>query len=85
MTFDHAEIGHEQGDGLGDHRATAIRMNRQLLGSNALLGARVGDQLLRKCTRLAVGDQLTDDVAAEDVEHHIQIINRSTSWVLKVE
>ena len=49
-------------------------MNRQLVPRDLLLGAGFGDEQFGQGARLAVGDQPTDDVAAEDVEHDVQVV-----------
>jgi hypothetical protein len=68
-----AEIGEEQRDGLGGHRRVAVGVDRELRGEDPLPLARGADQLLGERGGLLRGNHPADDVAAEDVEDHVQV------------
>ena len=72
--FDDAEVSEQQGQGLRCHRRTAIGVQRELTGRNALLLARVFDKLPSLGGCLAIGDHPAGDVTAEDVENDVQVI-----------
>src|SRR3989337_306334 len=48
-------------------------MNRELALLNILLCAGFTDNLLRQCSRFSQCDHPADDIAAEDVQNHIQV------------
>ena len=68
-----AQVGEEQGDRLGGHRSAAIGMDGELVRHDVLLAAGLTNQPLGQLGALAFGDHPADDVAAEDVEDHIEI------------
>ena len=69
-----AEVGEQQRDRLGGHRGAAVGVDGQLPAADALLRAGLGDQLLGQVGGLAGGDHPADDVAAVDVEDHVQVV-----------
>ena len=73
MGFRHAEIGQQQRDRLAAHRAAAVPVDRELAGVNLVLGARLGDQPLGEGRVLAWGEHPAGDIAADDVEDHVEI------------
>ncbi len=73
MTLGDPEVRHQECDGLGRHRGAAISMDRELPHLDSLRSAAGLDELLREDARLARGDHVGDDVAAEDVEHHVEV------------
>jgi hypothetical protein len=80
VRFGDAEIGQEQRDGLAAHRATAVRVDRQLAWLNVVLRAGLGDQSLGEDGALARREHPPDDVATEDVEDHIEIEVGPLGW-----
>ena len=71
-------LGDIQVDQQGSHRLTAhagtpVGMQRQRVRRDVVLGHRFGDQLLGQFGGFLRGDHPADDVAAEDVEDHIQV------------
>ena len=70
----HTQIGEQQSHWFGGHRGTAIRMNRQLVQLNALLETAFPKQLFGQLRRFARGYHPARDIAAEDVQHHIEIV-----------
>jgi hypothetical protein len=68
-----AEIGEEQRHRLGGHRGAAIGVDGELSGGDGLSLARSADQLLGERGGLDGGDHPADDVAAEDIEYHVQV------------
>ena len=48
-------------------------MNGQLPWADALASVRIVHQLLGQRCRFGVGNEPPDDIAAEDVEHHVQV------------
>lgn len=72
----HAQVGEELRERLGAHRCTAILVQRERTGLDAVLRAGFGDEPPRVRRVLALGDHPADDVPAEDVEHDV---GRSTS------
>jgi hypothetical protein len=73
MRLGHAEVGQEERDRLALHRGAAVRMKRELPGLNALLRAGLGNEALGERRALVRGEHPADDIAAEDVEDHIEI------------
>src|SRR5687768_7720523 len=49
-------------------------MDGELPGLDALARARLDDELLGQSGALACGDHPADDVAAEDVEDHVEVV-----------
>ena len=68
-----AEVGEQEGDGLGGHRAAAVGVHGQRARLDLLLLAGLGDQVLGDVGVLAVLDGPADGVAAEDVEDHVEV------------
>jgi hypothetical protein len=67
------EVNEERGDGLRSHAGAAIGMEREGSGSDVFLLQGVGDELLSEVRGLPMSEQLTDDVAAVDVEDHVEM------------
>src|ERR1700677_3942720 len=57
MAPGHAQIGKEKGDGLGGHRAAAIRMNGEGVRKNALTGRGLLEQKARERLAFSVGQE----------------------------
>jgi hypothetical protein len=73
---DHAEGGQQQGHGLGCHRGAAVGVNGELIGCDVLALATLGDQDLGQRGRFLASQQPADDVAAKDVEQHVEVVVR---------
>src|SRR5450755_2263773 len=69
-----AEVGEQQCDGLGGHRGAAVGVDGQLPAGNALPGHGLGDQPLGQGGGLAGGDHPAGDIAAVNVEDHVQVV-----------
>jgi len=67
------QIDQQRGDGLRAHAGAAIGVQRQGVRGDVVLGDGVGDQLLGELGGLARSDRPADDVAAEDVEDHVEV------------
>jgi hypothetical protein len=70
----HAEIDEELGDGLGRHRRAPIGVEGELVTGDTVAGERVGDERFGEFAGLGGGDHPPDDVAAEDVDDHEQLV-----------
>ena len=66
---DREQLGHR----LGAHAGAAIGMQGERARRDELLGGGVADQLLGQFGAFACGDQPADDVAAEEVQDHVQV------------
>ena len=71
-------LGDIQVDQQGSHRlaahaGTAIGMQRQRVRRDVVLGHRLGDQLLGQLGGFPQGDHPADDIAAENIQDHIQV------------
>ena len=67
------EVDEERGDRLRSHAGTAIGMERKGPGGDVLLFQGVGDELLGEFCGFSMSEQPTDDVAAVDVEDHVEM------------
>jgi hypothetical protein len=67
------EVNEERGDRLRSHAGTAIGMERKGPEGNVFLFQGVGDELLGEFCGLSMSEQPTDDVAAVDVEDHVEM------------
>src|SRR5450759_1441057 len=67
------EVGEQQGDRLGRHRAAPVGVQGQLVAADVLLGAGLADQRLGQRRGLPGGDHPADDVAGVDVQDHVQV------------
>ena len=74
-----AQIGEQGGDRLGAHAGAAVGVEGERAGLDVVPGHGLGDQLLGQLGALALGDHPADDVAAEDVEDHVEVEVASTS------
>ena len=68
-----AQVGQQQRHGLGGHRRAAIGVDGQLLAADALPGTGLADELLGQRGAFAMGHHPADHVAAEHVEHHVEV------------
>jgi hypothetical protein len=84
MALGNAQISHEQRDRLGNHRPAAIGMDRQLVGLNLLFGAGLRDEEFGQRARVALSELPPDHVAAENVEHHVQVVIGPLGWAEQV-
>ena len=69
-----AQEGQQLSDRAGGHRAAAIGMDGELAGQHLVAGHGVGDQFAGELAGLRRCYAPGDDVAAEDVQHHIQVV-----------
>ena len=67
------EVDEERGDGLRSHAGATIGMEREGPGSNVFFLQGIGDELLGEFLGLPMSDEPTDDVAAVDVEDHVEM------------
>jgi len=71
MALGYAQIGKEEGDGLGCHRAAAIRMNGERVGENPFAGGGFLEQKARERLAFSVGQEPPDDVPTVDVDDDV--------------
>jgi len=71
MALSHAQIGKEEGDGLGRHRAAAIRMNGERVRENTFVGSGFLEQKARERLAFSVGQEPPDDVPTVDVDDDV--------------
>src|SRR5450759_420604 len=67
------EVGEQQGDRLGRHRAAPVGVQGQLVAADVLLCAGLADQRLGQRRGLPGGDHPAGDVAGVDVQDHVQV------------
>ena len=72
MTGVDAQVREEQRDELAPHGRAAVGMDRELLRGAALFQAGRRNQAFRQVRILVAGDHPAHDVAAEEVEDHIE-------------
>ena len=72
MTGVDAQVREEQRDELAPHGRAAVGMDRELLRGDALFQAGRRNQAFRQVRILVAGDHPAHDVAAEEVEDHIE-------------
>ena len=77
-----AEVGEQQRDEFAAHGRAAVGVNRELLRLDALLRAGLLDQALGQVGALLDRHHPAHDVAAEEVEDHIQRVVRALSLVM---
>ena len=68
-----AQVGQQESHGFGAHRRAAVGVDGELTGRNILLGAGFFDQSGSQCGGFAQRHHPADDVAAEDIQNHVQI------------
>ena len=73
VALDHAQVTEQQSNGLASHRCSTICVNRQLVTCDFLLPAGFGNQALGQGSTFSMGDHPAHDVAAEDVQDHVQV------------
>jgi hypothetical protein len=69
-----AEIDEELGDGFGGHRRAPVGVQGELVTRDALADERVGDERLGELAGLGGRHHPADDVTAEDVDDHDQLV-----------
>jgi hypothetical protein len=79
-----AEVGEQELHRLGALRRAAVGVQRQHLGGDLLLLGRLLDQRLGQLSVLPVLDRPADDVAAEQVEDHVQVVVRPLGRTLEL-
>ena len=72
------------GDGFGAHAGAAIGVQGQGAGHDVLLVDGIGDQLLGELGGFPVSDHPADDVAAENIEDHVQVKARPLGRSLRI-
>ena len=73
VCFGHTQVGQSERHRLGTHRRAAIGMQRELSGSDVLFCTALLDQALGQLRAFAYGHHPAGDVAAEDIEDHLEI------------
>src|SRR5664279_2254537 len=68
-----SQICQQKSHRLGGHRGSAIGVEVELAGHDELLVAGVADQALGELGAFAIGYHPADDIAAEDVQDHVEI------------
>ena len=67
------QIDQQGSHGLAAHAGTAIGMQRQRVRRDVVLGHRFGDKLLGQFGGFPRSDHPADDIAAENIQDHIQV------------
>lgn len=75
-----AQVGKQERDGLRRHRRSTVCVQRELTGLDALARTGLRDEPVGKHGGLAMRHHPADDIATEDVEHHVR--TRSADHVL---
>src|ERR1700735_2735737 len=78
------QVDQERGDRLGSHAGAAISVQREGPGSDVFFLYGVGDELLGEFCGLTGGDQPPDNVAAVDVEDHVQMEAGPFRWTFQL-
>src|SRR5664280_3832818 len=68
-----SQVRQQEGNRLGGHRGSAIGVEVELAGNDELLVAGVADQALGELGTFAIGHHPANDIAAEDVQDHVEI------------
>jgi hypothetical protein len=76
VTLGDAEVRQQQSDRLRGHRRAAVGVHGELAWGDALSLAAHGDQLLGEPCEFAVRQHPAHHVAAEDIEHHVEVVVR---------
>ena len=73
VSFGDVQIDEQLGDRFGAHAGAAIGVQGQRTRHDSLLVDRVGDELLGELRGFPVSDHPADDVAAENIQNHVQV------------
>ena len=73
MGLGDAEVGQQEGDGFAAHRRAAVGVEGELIRQDDLLFGSFLDELPGEFGSFARRHHPTDDVAAEDVQDHVEI------------
>ena len=73
MGLGDAEIGQQEGHGLGPHGRTTVGVDSELAWLDELFGAGFFDERGGKCGGFRQRHHPADEVAAEDIEEHVEI------------
>jgi len=68
------QIDEQLGDRLGGHRGAPVGVQGELVGFDAVAGEGVGDEGLGQLPGLGGRHHPADDVAAEDVDDHVELV-----------
>ncbi len=77
MGFGHAEIGEQEGGGLGFHGRSAVGVEGELAGRDGVFFDRVLERRLEQSDAFGVGDLKARDPSAEYVDDNVGGRNRS--------
>lgn len=69
----HPQVGQRKGHRFGPHDPAAIRMQRELTGWDVVLANGLLEELLGQLGALTMSDHPAGDIAAEDVQDHIEV------------
>ena len=78
--FGDAEIGEEEGGGLGFHGGPSVGVEGELAGRDGVLFDGVVEQRLEQGDAFGVGDPEGDDPSTEDVDDHVEIKIGPLGW-----
>ena len=73
VSFGDVQIDEQLRDGFGTHAGAAIGVQGQGARRDILFIDRIGDQLLGELRGFPVSDHPANDVAAENIEDHVQV------------
>ena len=80
VTGQDIQVDQQLGKRLGRHRRTAVLVQGELSWGDALVQAGAGDQPLRSGGRFPGGYHPGDDVAREQIEHHVERVGDPLAW-----
>ena len=83
VSFGDIKIDEQLRDGFGAHAGAAVGVQGQRAGHDILFVDGIGDQLLGEFRGFPVRDHPTDNVAAENIENHVQVKARPLGWSLQ--
>ena len=73
VAFGDVQVHQQDGHRLGAHAGAAVGVQRERAALDVVAGHAVGDELLDKLRTLALGDHPAHDMAAEDVQDHVEV------------
>ena len=68
----HAELGKQVGEAVAGHRSSSVLVDDELAGLHPVAADSLGEQLFGQCCVLAGCNHPGDDVAAEQIQDHVQ-------------
>ncbi len=79
MASRHAEVHHQLADRFGAHGTSSIGVNGERVAGDPLSENRVLDEFLGELGVFVRGHQPVEDVATEDVQDHVEVVEEAPS------